>query len=426
MKPSAEAAPAGLHPDTIAVGHGYDPREAWGAAKPPIVLSSTFVYPTAQAAKDFHRAFFEGAAESADGSPVGEGYIYARLGHPSLTMVETRMAALDRAERTAGFNSGMAAISTLALAFLRPGDSLVYSRPIYSGVDNLVNTVLPAFGIHAEGVVDGLDEAAIRAAAIAAQAKGPLALFLLETPANPTAALVDIALVRRIAEEIGARQAARPLVSVDNTFLGPLLQQPLAHGADFCVTALTKYCGGHSDLLAGSVSGSAELIGRLEGLRMLLGNAMPPFTAWLLLRSFESLPVRTERASSNAAKVATFLSRHPKVAAITWLGELAEGSPERAVFERQCGGAGSTFSFTIRGGEAEAFRLLDQLRLLKLAVSLGGSETLICHPATATHFNVPASQRSSSGIGEGTLRLSVGLEHPDDLIADLARGLDAV
>jgi cystathionine gamma-synthase/methionine-gamma-lyase len=426
VKPSAEAAAAGLHPDTIAVGHGYDPGEAWGAAKPPIVLSSTFVYPTAQAAKDSHRAFFEGAAGAAADSPVGEGYIYARLGHPNLTMAETRMAALDRAERTAGFNSGMAAISTLALAFLRPGDSLVYSRPIYSGVDNLVNTVLPAFGIHAQGVVDAVDEAAIRAAASAAVAKGPLAMFLLESPANPTAALVDIALVRRVAEEIGARQAARPLVSVDNTFLGPLLQQPLAHGADLCVTALTKYCGGHSDLLAGSVSGSAELIGRLEALRMLLGNAMPPFTAWLLLRSFESLPVRTERASANAAKVAAFLSRHPKVAAVTWLGELAEGSAERAVFERQCGGPGSTFSFAIRGGEAEAFRLLDQLRLLKLAVSLGGSETLICHPATTTHFNVPASQRSPSGIGEGTLRLSVGLEHPDDLIADLARGLDAV
>lgn len=426
MKPSAEAGLAGLHPDTLAVGHGYDPSQAWGAAKPPIVLSSTFVYPTAQAAKDFHRAFFLGAERALDGSPIADGYIYARLGHPNLTMVEARMAALDRAEEAAGFNSGMAAISTLAMAFLRPGDSLVYSRPIYSGVDNLVNTVLPGFGIHPVGMVNAVDEASIRAAVGEAQAKGRLALFLLESPANPTAAVVDVVLVRKLAEEIGDRGGKRPLVSVDNTFLGPLLQQPLAHGADLCVTALTKYCGGHSDLLAGSVSGSAELVGRLKGLRMLLGNAMPPFTAWLMLRSFESLSVRTERACANAAKVAVFLANHPKVEALTWLGLLAQGSPERAVYDRQCCAAGSTFSFTIAGGEAEAFRLLDALRLLKLAVSLGGSETLICHPATTTHFNVPADQRSTSGIGEGTLRVSVGLEHPDDLVADLARGLDAV
>jgi cystathionine gamma-synthase/methionine-gamma-lyase len=336
------------------------------------------------------------------------------------------MAALDRAEACAGFNSGMAAISTLALALLRPGDSVVHSRPIYSGADNLLNTVLPDFGIHVEGVVDAVDEGAMRAGAEAAMARGPLALFMLETPANPTAALVDIALARALAEEIGTRQAVRPLISVDNTFLGPLLQQPLAHGADLCVTALTKYCGGHSDLLAGSVSGATHLIARLKALRMILGAQMPPFTAWLLLRSLETLAVRTQRVSSNAEAVAHFLRGHPKVAGVTWLGFLAEGSPERAVFDRQCAGAGSTFSFTVRGGEAEAFRLLGAVRLLKLAVSLGGTETLICHPATTTHYDVARAQREASGITDGALRLSVGLEHPDDLIADLARGLDAV
>jgi cystathionine gamma-synthase/methionine-gamma-lyase len=249
---------------------------------------------------------------------------------------------------------------------------------------------------------------------------------MLETPANPTAAIVDIALVRRIAEEIGARQGRRPLVSVDNTFLGPLLQNPLEHGADFTVTALTKYCGGHSDLLAGSVSGAAALIGPLKALRVVLGNHMDPFTAWLMLRSLESLAVRTERACSNAARVAAFLRDHAKVAAVTYVGFLPEGSPARAVCQRQCRGAGSTFSFAIKGGEAEAFRLLDQLKVLKLAVSLGGSETLICHPATTTHYSIPRARREASGITDGTLRLSVGLEHPDDLIADLARGLAAV
>lgn len=423
---SAEAKGAALHPETLAVSHGYDPAEAWGAAKPPIVLTSTYVYPSAQAAKDFHRAFFDGATEGERGGPIPDGFIYSRLGHPNLSMVEKRVAALDRAEDTAGFNSGMAAISTLALAFLRPGDSVVYSRPIYSGSDNLLNTVMPNFGVHVEGVIDACDEGAIRAAAQAALAHGPVGLFMMESPANPTAAIVDIALVRRIAEEIGGRQGRRPLISVDNTFLGPLLQNPLEHGADLTVTSLTKYCGGHSDLLAGSVSGSKDLIGRLKALRMILGAHMEPFTAWLMLRSLESLAVRTQRACSNALAVASFLRDHPKVADLTYLGFLPEGSPARAVYERQCGGAGSTFSFTLHGGEAEAFRFLDQLEILKLAVSLGGSETLICHSATTTHYNVPRERREASGITDGTMRLSVGLEHPDDLIAEMARGLDAV
>ena len=415
-----------LHPDTIAVGHGYDPADAWGAAKPPIVLTSTFVYPSAQAAKDFHRAFFDGATQGEHGGPIPDGFIYSRLGHPNLSMVEARMAALDRAPATACFNSGMAAISTLALALVRPGDSVVYSRPIYSGSDNLLNTVIPNLGMHVEGVIDATSDADIRAATEAALARGPLALFMLESPANPTAAVVDIALVRRIADQIGRRQGSRPLISVDNTFLGPLLQNPLEHGADLTVTSLTKYCGGHSDLLAGAVSGEAGLIGRLKALRMILGNHMEPFTAWLMLRSLESLAVRTERACKNAALVADFLREHPKVERITYLGFLAEGTPARAVYDRQCGGAGSTFSFTVKGGEAEAFRLLDQLKILKLAVSLGGSETLICHPATTTHYNVPRDRRLASGITDGTMRLSVGLEHPDDLIAELARGLDAI
>ena len=338
------------------------------------------------------------------------------------------MAALDRAEDCAGFNSGMAAVSTLAWTFLRPGRSVVYSAPIYSGSDNMLNTVLPAFGVRAEAVADACDGATVRSAAERALGHGPLALFMMESPANPTAAIVDIGLVRRLAEEIGQEQGERPLISVDNTFLGPLLQNPLEHGADLTVTALTKYCGGHSDLLAGSVSGSRELIGRMKALRVFLGNHMPPFTAWLMLRSLETLSVRTERACANAAKVAQVLAGHPKVASVTWLGAVAAGSPQRAVYERQCQGAGSTFSFTLEGGEAESnFRLLDALRLLKLAVSLGGSETLICHPATTTHYNVPRQRREASGDRRpGTLRLSVGLEHPDDLIADLTRALGAV
>jgi cystathionine gamma-synthase/methionine-gamma-lyase len=408
------------------VGHGYDPASAWGAAKPPIILTSTFVYPSAQAAKDFHRAFFDGATEAEDGEPIPDGYIYARLGHPNLTMVETRMAALDEATACVGFCSGMAALSTLALSVLRPGDSVVHSTPIYSGADTLLNKVMGRLGVRVERLAEGCSRAAMAAAAAAAQSRGPLKLMMLETPANPTAAVVDIGLARRVADEVEAVSGVRPLISVDNTFLGPLLQSPLAHGADFCVTALTKYCGGHSDLLAGSVSGSETLIAPLRSLRTVMGNHMDPFTAWLLLRSLETLDVRTERACANADLVAGFLNGHPKVSDVTWLGFLPEGSRQSAAYERQCRGAGSTFCFTLKGGEAEAFRFLDHLRLLKVAVSLGGSETLICHPATTTHFSIAPDQRRAGGIQDGTLRLSVGLEHPDDLIDDLTRGLEAV
>jgi cystathionine gamma-synthase/methionine-gamma-lyase len=415
--PRDEAPNGGLHPETLAVGYGYDPADAFGSAKPPLVMTSTFVYPSAQAALDFHRDFFAGEA--------ADGFIYARLGHPNLAMVEARMAALDGAEDCAGFNSGMAAASTIALAVLRPGDSLVHSRPIYSGVDALMRGPLAELGVHSEPIADACNEGAIRAAAEAATARGPLALILLESPANPTAAIADIALVRRVADEIGRRQGRRPLISVDNTFLGPLRQAPLREGADFALTSLTKYCGGHSDLLAGSVSGAREPVARLKALRTILGNHMAPFSAWLLLRSFESLAARQDRAEANAARVARFLAEHPKVESVTWLGLLPEGSRRHSVFVRQCTGAGSTFSFTITGGLPAAFRLLDALQVLKLAVSLGGSETLICHPATTTHYQTPPEDRAAGGITDGTLRLSVGLEHPDDLIADLARGLEA-
>ncbi|CAN5460666.1 cystathionine gamma-synthase family protein [soil metagenome] len=417
----------GLHLETLAISHGYDPQTGQGAAKPPLYATSTFVYRSAQQAKDIHEAFFDGpdsaGAQRLAGEP--EAYIYSRLGHPNLTMVESRLAALDGAEDAAAFNSGMAAISTTLFAFARPGDSVVHSRPFYGGADNLIYNVLSNFGVNAFGFTDGLDEGSIQRALDAAAAKGPVSIIWLESPANPTAAIVDIALVVRLAKALGERQGRRPLVVVDNTFLGPLLQSPLAEGADLCMTSLTKYCAGHSDLLAGGVSGSAALIATLKSLRTLKGAHLDAQTCWLLLRSFETLPVRTQRACENALTVATYLRDHPKVRGVTYVGFRDEPAA-RAVLARQCRGTGSTFSVRLKGGEAECFRMLDRLKVMRLAVSLGGTETLICHPATTTHYAVPRESREESGIDDGTLRLSVGLEHSDDLIADLAQALEAV
>jgi methionine-gamma-lyase len=409
---------AGYRPETLAVRAGYDPETGARAAKPPIYMTSTFAYASAQQAKDIHQAYFDGT-----GPEVGKvAHIYSRLGHPNLDMVEARLAALDGAEAGAVFNSGMATHTAIALAHLRPGDSVVHSRPIYGGTDGLYNMLMPEMGVQITSFTDGCDRANIMAAVDAARAAGPLKLIVIETPANPTAALIDIALVVAIAAEL----SPRPLVVIDNTLLGPLMQRPIAMGVDLCMTSLTKYCGGHSDLLAGGVSGRLDLIMPLRLLRTTLGSHLDPHTSWLLLRSMETVHLRVERAMENARLVAEFLRDHPKVASITYLGFVPAGTPQRAVYERQCKAAGSTFSFRVKGGEAEAFRFLDKLRLLRFAVSLGGSETLITHPATTTHYAVAKPQRDAVGIDDATLRLSVGIEHVDDLIADMAQALDAV
>jgi len=403
---------------TLAIHCGYDPASGHGAVKPPIYPSTTYVYRSAAHAKDVHRIFFD------ENDPAGAGFIYARLGHPNLTMVEARLAALDGAEASACFNSGMAAITAVMHAFVRPGERVLHTRPIYGGTDNLLHNHFSNFGIVPAPLTDPLDPARLREDAAAAG--GPVGLIHVETPANPTAAIADIGAIAVLAAEIGARQERRPLVSVDNTFLGPFLQSPLAEGADLCITSLTKYAGGHSDLLAGGVSGPSAEIATLRRLRLLFGSHLDPQTSWLLLRSFETLGLRTERAAENAATIAAFLRAHPKVADVTYVGFAAADPRRGPVYARQCRGAGSTFSFALKGAEADAFRMLDALRLIKLAVSLGGTETLICHSATTTHYNVPAERRIAAGITEGTMRLSVGIEHIDDLLADLGQALDAV
>jgi cystathionine gamma-synthase/methionine-gamma-lyase len=412
----------GLRPETLAVAFGYDPEMGMGSVKPPIFMTSTFVYPSAQHAKNVHEAYFDGS-----GPLVGEtNHIYSRLGHPGLDFLEKRLAAIDGAEEAVAYSSGMAAHSSIALAYVRPGDSVLHGRPIYGGVDMLYNSIMPQFGSHVAAYTDGTDENDVRKAADEAMANGPLKLIIAETPANPTAAVVDLDLMVRIADEVGAKQGHRPLVVVDNTLLGPFAQRPIEHGVDLCMTSLTKYCGGHSDLLAGGISGRKELIDYLRMQRTTWGNHLDPYTSWLVLRSLESVAVRTERAMQNARGVAEFLRDHPKVAGVTYLGFLEPGTVRRAVYDRQCKAAGSTFSFHLHGGEAEAFRMLDQLKLLKVAVSLGGSETLICHSASTTHYAVPPAQRLAGGITDGTIRLSVGLEHVDDLIGDLRQALEAV
>ncbi|UOM35251.1 PLP-dependent transferase [Acuticoccus sp. I52.16.1] len=407
------------HPETIAIGHGYDAAAAYGAVKPPIVLTSTFTYPTAAAAKEAHRTFFQST------HPDEAEFIYARLDHPNLRMVQERFAALDGAEACAAFASGMAAISAVLLATVRPGDTVVHTAPLYGGTLGLLNGLLADLGVRAFAITDALAPAAIAEAMARATAAGRLALVMVESPANPTAGLTDIRAVVAAAKALG-RSSHRPLVVVDNTFLGPFAQRPLEEGADLAITSLTKYAGGHSDVLGGAVTGSAAALLPVRKLRTSLGTHLDPFSAWLTLRSLETLPLRAERAARNAAAVAAFLNDHAKVTAVSYLGFLAEGTAARAVYDRQCRGAGSTFSFRIDGGEREAFAMLDRLRVIRMAVSLGGTETLICHSATTTHYSVAPEVRAAVGVDDASLRISIGLEHPDDLIADLDQALGAI
>ena len=354
------------------------------------------------------------------------GLVYSRFNHPNMEILEDRLAIWDEAERCAVFASGMAAIATTCFAFLRPGDTVIHSRPLYGGTETLLTNQMAQLGVTAFGFTDGLDPAAMRKTAHGAAAKGRVAMILVETPANPTNGLVDLAACKAIADELAARQGHRPPVVVDNTLLGPKFQKPLLHGADLTLLSLTKYVGGHSDLVGGSISGSDALVRQVKGWRSALGTQLDPNSCWMLMRSLETLDIRMSRANDNARIVADWLARHPKVAKVHYLGALAADDPRKPVFDRQCTEPGSTFAFDVKGGEKEAFALLDGLQVMKLAVSLGGTETLVSHPAAMTHSGVPRALREEIGLTDALIRISIGIENVEDLVSDLAQAFEGV
>lgn len=401
------------------MGHGYRPELSEGALKCPIFQTSTFVFRTAAEGK----AYFE-LAYGLRTPDRGErpGLIYSRLNNPDLEILEERLTLWDDAEAGAVFASGMAAIATTLLELAAPGDVVLTSTPLYGGSDHLLEKVLPKFGIRRVAFRAGADAEEIRRVVRAAKAAGRVAAVLVETPANPTNALVDIAEVAALAREFAPTGRRAPVI-VDNTFLGPLFQHPLAHGADLVVYSATKFLGGHSDLIAGAVLGSRELVGRIKGLRTFLGTMLDPWGGWLLLRSLETLKLRMEAQQENAAHVADFLAAHPAVERVHWLGHLRESDDGYATYRRQCGGPGSVISFEVTGGEEAAFRVLDALEVIHLAVSLGGTESLASHPASMTHADMPPAAQRAAGITPGLVRLSVGVEDPGDLVADLGRAL---
>ena len=408
-----------IKPATLMMGYGFDPALSEGSLKPPIFLTSTFVFDRAADGKHF----FEGITGKRPGGT--SGLIYSRFNNPNLQILEDRLAIWEDAEEALAFSSGMTAITTLFLTFVRPGDVIVHSGPLYAATESIIAKILSQFGVKYIDFPAGATREEIDSAIATAKTMGRVSLIYLESPANPTNALVDVEAVRD-ARAAAFPGDALPPIAIDNTFLGPLWARPLAQGADISVYSLTKYAGGHSDLVAGGLTGSKALLDRVRMIRNTMGGALDPNSSWMLMRSLETLELRMNRAGENAVKVCEFLRDHPKVEKVGYLGFLKEGSRQADIYNRHCSGAGSTFSLYLKGGEKEAFAFLDALQIAHLAVSLGGTETLASAPAAMTHLSVPDERKKALDITDNLVRISIGVEDPDDLIADFENALRAV
>src|SRR5688572_22260485 len=409
-----------LKPSTLMMGHGFDPALSEGSLKPPIFLTSTFVFENAAAGK----RHFEGVTGKRPGG--AEGLVYSRFNGPNQEILEDRLGLWEDAEDALSFSSGMSAITTLILTFVQPGDVVVHSGPLYAATETLIGRILGRFGVKWLDFPAGATREEIEEVMTRAREIGRVSLIYLESPANPTNALVDVEAVAAARDALFGDQGAP--IAIDNTFLGPLWAKPLEQGADLSIYSLTKYAGGHSDLVAGAVAGAKALINPIRMMRNTIGTITDPNTAWMLLRSLETLELRMTKAGENAAKVCAWLRDQPKVETVGYLGFLEGGEDARQadIYRRHCSGAGSTFSLYLKGGEKEAFAFLDALKIAHLAVSLGGTETLASAPAAMTHLSVPDERKQALGITDNLVRVSIGVEDADDLIADFEQALKAI
>jgi cystathionine beta-lyase/cystathionine gamma-synthase len=387
-----------------------------GSARPAVFRTSTYVFRSPEAAE---RAFdvVSGRKAAEPGEPVD--LIYSRFNHPNAEIFEDQVVPLERgAAAAAVFNSGMAAIMTAILSFAKPGDSLVYTTPLYGGTQHLIHEFLEPFGIRGVPVRAGLAD--VLAAAIGSA--DHLSVVLIETPANPTMTMTDI---RRVVEAC-RRRSNPPLVMVDNTFLGPSFQHPIAIGADVALYSATKYFSGFSDVIAGiAIARDPEVIAKMKNRRGLFGNILPPDECWLLDSRLPTLVLRMTRQSKNAQRIAERLHGHPKIGRV-YYPALFEDPEQIRIRQAQCDFPGGLFSLELKGGKRAAFEFLRWLRIGKNAVSLGGMETLVCHPKTTTHSSLTAEELKEAGITDGMVRVSVGVEDWRDLLEDFEQALDHV
>jgi methionine-gamma-lyase len=410
-----------LHPETLALSYGFDPFLSEGAVKPPVFLTSTFAFRKSEDGKKFF-AWMRGEG----GAPSGKhqsGLIYSRFNNPNLEIFEDRMALWEGMKGACSFASGMAAISTALLATHLPGDEIVVCAPLYGGTETFMRGFLAKFGIKCHFVHAGV-EAPVEAARVV----GPQTRSLfIESPANPNNKLTDIAALKALAARHRTADGRAVLIMVDNTMAGPVFSQPAKFGADVVLYSATKFIGGHSDIVGGvALADDMALLKAIASLRNSLGGMPNPHTAWLLTRSLETLKIRAEASARNATLCADFLAGHPKVRAVSFLGLLKPGDPEYPIYQRQHTGPGSLISLYLKGGEKEAFAFLDSLKVMKLAVSLGSTESLAQHPAAMTHSGLSPEAKKSSGVSDDLVRISIGIENAEDLIWDLKQALAQV
>jgi len=403
-------------PDTQVLTRGFDPRLSVGSARPAVFRSSTYVFSSPESAE---RAFAIalGKVRPIDGENVE--LIYSRLSHPNAEILEDQIVPLERGATSAAvFNSGMAAISTLFLTMCRPGSSVIFTVPVYGGTHHLLYQMLEPYGVRPVPVPAG-DSKALAAAI----AEAPdLRLVFIETPANPTLQMTDIAL----AVEAANARKPRPLVVIDNTFMGPVFQHPIDLGADLCIYSATKYLAGFSDMLGGVAIGKdRRIIDQLRSSRALLGNILQPDECWLLDSRLATVSLRMNKQSKNASRIVAELEKHEMIEHIHYPA-LVTDPEQRRIYETQCDWPGGIFSLELRGGKGTAFEFLRRLKITKNAVSLGGVESLACHPATTTHSEMTLEQLDSAGVKQNLVRVSVGIEDWRDLLREYTEALDSI
>ncbi|TLS39092.1 methionine gamma-lyase [Pseudalkalibacillus caeni] len=385
---------------TEAIHSGYEAVEHKNSLASPLYQTSTFVFETAEAGE---RRF---AGEE-------EGFIYSRLGNPTVKVLEERIASLEGAEAGLAFGSGMAAVSAVLFGLVKAGDHILCSQGVYGCTFGLLHMMKEKFQVDHDLVSLDTKEQ------VESCLKENTALIYIETPINPTLKIIDLDMIVQVAKDRGI-----PVV-VDNTFCTPYLQRPLELGCDIVIHSATKYIGGHGDVIAGLVAGKQEMISYLaKTTQKDIGGVISPFDAWLLIRGLKTLPIRMERHCENAGKIASLLKEHPKVERVFYPGD--EAYPDYQIAQRQMKMPGGLISFEIKGNKKSAQRFLNDLSLIKIAVSLGDAETLIQHPATMTHAVVPEENRAKMGITENMIRLSLGLEEWEDIWDDLKEALDKV
>jgi len=411
-------APYVVRPPTAVLTRGFDPRLSVGSARPAVFRSSTYVFSSPEAAE---RAFGIALGRSRPSEGENVDLIYSRLSHPNAEILEDQIVPLERgAEGAAVFNSGMAAISTVFLSFCPPGSSFIYTTPVYGGTQHLIHQLLEPFGVHGVPVPAGATADLARAI----RSTPNLKLVFIETPANPTLVMCDVA--SAAAAVRGLPDGNAPLVVVDNTFLGPTFQHPLLLGADAVVYSATKYLAGHSDILAGVVlSADPELIASLRGVRAIVGNILQPDECWLLNSRLPTVELRMTRQSKNAQRIVEGLAGHPRIDKLHY-PTLFTDPEQMRIRDAQCDFPGGVFALELHGGKRAAFDFLRRLKITKNAVSLGGVESLACHPATTTHSEMSDDELAAAGIGDALVRISVGVEDRRDLLKEFTEALDAL